>query len=44
MTVESRERVRRWREDKPSGLAVVDVPQGLVGELGGVGRCACRGA
>jgi len=27
--------VRRWREDKPGGLAVVDVPGDLVGELGG---------
>lgn len=35
MTVESRGQVRRWREDKPGGLAVVDVPQDLVGELGG---------
>jgi hypothetical protein len=28
-------RVRRWREDKPGGLAVIDVPLGLVDELGG---------
>ncbi|TDD64601.1 DUF1905 domain-containing protein [Jiangella aurantiaca] len=28
-------RVRRWREDKPGGLAVVDVPAELVAELGG---------
>jgi hypothetical protein len=27
--------VRRWREDKPGGLAVVDIPDGLVAELGG---------
>lgn len=27
--------VRRWREDKPGGLAVVDVPNHLVAELGG---------
>lgn len=27
--------VRRWREDKPGGLAVVDVPAELVAELGG---------
>jgi hypothetical protein len=27
--------VRKWREDKPGGLAVVDVPTDLVGELGG---------
>ena len=28
-------RVRQWREDKPGGLAVVDVPADLVAELGG---------
>ena len=28
-------RVRRWREDKPGGLAVIDVPLDLVDELGG---------
>ncbi len=27
-------RVRRWREDKPGGLAVIDVPLDLVDELG----------
>ena len=27
--------IRRWRDDKPGGLAVVDIPDGLVGELGG---------
>ena len=30
-----RGRVRRWREDKPGGLAVIDIPAGLVAELGG---------
>ena len=30
-----RGRVRRWREDKPGGLAVIDVPLDLVAELGG---------
>lgn len=35
MTVEFRGRVRQWRDDKPGGLAVVDVPPGLVGDLGG---------
>jgi hypothetical protein len=30
-----RGRVRRWREDKPGGLAVIDVPLDLVDELGG---------
>jgi hypothetical protein len=27
--------IRRWRDDKPGGMAVVDVPEGLVAELGG---------
>lgn len=27
--------VRRWREDPPGGLAVVDVPADLVADLGG---------
>jgi antitoxin component of MazEF toxin-antitoxin module len=27
--------IRRWRDDKPGGLAVVDIPSALVGELGG---------
>ncbi|MGH3317512.1 MAG: DUF1905 domain-containing protein [Nocardioidaceae bacterium] len=35
MALEFRGRVRRWREDKPGGLAVVDVPGDLVAELGG---------
>lgn len=35
MTVEFQGRVRRWREDKPGGLAVVDVPANLVPGLGG---------
>lgn len=35
MAVQFRATVRRWREDKPGGLAVVDVPADLVGELGG---------
>jgi hypothetical protein len=33
--VEFRGRVRRWREDRPDGLAVVDVPPDLVDGLGG---------
>jgi hypothetical protein len=33
--VEFRGRVRRWREDKPGGLAVVDIPGEQVPELGG---------
>jgi Domain of unknown function (DUF1905) len=28
-------KVRRWSEDKPGGLAVVDVPAELVAKLGG---------
>ena len=28
-------RIRRWREDKPGGLAVIDIPPDLVAELGG---------
>ena len=32
---EFRGRVRRWREDKPGGLAVIDIPAELVTELGG---------
>jgi Domain of unknown function (DUF1905) len=28
-------RIRRWREDKPGGLAVIDIPIELVAELGG---------
>lgn len=35
MTVTFDGTVRRWREDKPGGLAVIDVPDHLVGGLGG---------
>lgn len=35
MAVVFKGRVRRWREDKPGGLAVVDVPAELVDMLGG---------
>jgi Domain of unknown function (DUF1905) len=35
MAVDFSGRVRRWNEDKPGGLAVVDVPADLVGALGG---------
>jgi hypothetical protein len=35
MTVEFRGTVRQWRDDKPGGLAVVDVPAEFVAELGG---------
>ena len=30
-----RGRIRRWREDRPGGLAVIDIPPELVAELGG---------
>ena len=33
--IELRGQVRRWNEDKPGGLAVVDIPSSLVAELGG---------
>ena len=33
--VEFSGRVRRWRDDKPGGLAVVDIPEDLVAHLGG---------
>jgi Domain of unknown function (DUF1905) len=32
---EFRGRVRRWREDTPGGLAVIDIPAEKVAELGG---------
>ena len=35
MAVRFRAIVRRWREDKPGGLSVVDVPVDLVAKLGG---------
>jgi Domain of unknown function (DUF1905) len=35
MAVTFRGRVRHWREDKPGGLAVVDIPSELVPDLGG---------
>jgi hypothetical protein len=35
MTVEFTGTVRRWKEDKPGGLAVVDTPADLVTQLGG---------
>jgi len=33
--VRFRGRIRRWRQDKPGGLAVIDIPPDLVTELGG---------
>ena len=35
MSVTFSGRVRRWRDDKPGGLAVVDIPDHLVVDLGG---------
>ncbi|MFI7065984.1 DUF1905 domain-containing protein [Kribbella sp. NPDC050124] len=35
MAVAFRGTVRQWRDDKPGGLAVVDVPAEFVAELGG---------
>ncbi len=35
MTVEFTGTIRRWKEDKPGGLAVVDIPADLVADLGG---------
>jgi hypothetical protein len=35
MTVEFTGTVRRFRDDKPGGLAVVDIPAALVATLGG---------
>jgi len=33
--VSFRGRVRRWSDDKPGGLAVIDIPAELVADLGG---------
>jgi uncharacterized protein DUF1905 len=35
MAVTFRGRVRQWNEEKPGGLAVVDIPSELVPDLGG---------
>jgi Domain of unknown function (DUF1905) len=35
MPIRFRGRVRLWADDKPGGLAVVDIPAELVAELGG---------
>jgi hypothetical protein len=35
MSVTFSGRVRQWRDDKPGGLAVVDIPDNLVADLGG---------
>ena len=33
--VSFRGQIRRWKEDKPGGLAVIDIPADLVADLGG---------
>ena len=33
--VSFRGQIRRWKEDKPGGLAVIDIPADLVAGLGG---------
>jgi len=35
MPIRFQGRIRQWRDDKPGGLAVVDIPAELVAELGG---------
>ncbi len=35
MAVQFRGNVRRWREDSPGGLSVVDVPAEMVEQFGG---------
>ena len=35
MSVTFSGRVRQWRDDKPGGMAVVDIPEHLVADLGG---------
>lgn len=35
MAVQFRGNVRRWREDSPGGLSVVDVPAEMVEKIGG---------
>jgi len=43
MTAAFHGRVRRWREDKPGGLAVIDIPADLVAGLGGRRQLRVRG-
>lgn len=38
-----RGRIRHWREDPPGGLAVIDIPDDLVGPLGGRRQHKVRG-
>ena len=44
MTVDFTGTVRRFHEDKPGGLAVVDIPADLVAELGGRRQMRVTGA
>ena len=39
-----RGRIRRWHEDKPGGLAVIDIPVELVPDLGGRRQMRMAGA
>jgi hypothetical protein len=42
--VNFRGRIRRWKEDKPGGLAVIDIPAELVADLGGRRQMRIAGA
>ncbi|MGN6792124.1 MAG: DUF1905 domain-containing protein [Streptosporangiaceae bacterium] len=42
--VNFRARIRRWKEDKPGGLAVIDIPAELVADLGGRRQMRIAGA
>jgi hypothetical protein len=37
-------RIRRWNEDRPGGLAVIDIPADLVADLGGRRQMRMAGA
>ncbi len=36
--------IRRWKEDKPGGLAVIDIPAELITDLGGRRQMRMAGA
>jgi hypothetical protein len=42
--VNFRGRIRRWKEDKPGGLAIIDIPAELVADLGGRRQMRIAGA
>ncbi|MCI0687060.1 MAG: DUF1905 domain-containing protein [Sporichthyaceae bacterium] len=44
MSVRFDGRIRRWREDSPGGLHVIDIPADLVAELGGRRQMRMSGA